>query len=303
MGQDTILINRGKQILLSSKDKYAYKLIIPALIIFFISLICPLIFSLFLSFYKWKLTDISLKQFIFIKNYVSLLSDSEVIYSLIRTLKFTTLAVGLEIILGIGIALLLNLEIKGRRLIRVIILIPMMLSDAVVALMWRLILNLEQGILNYLLSMLGITPIFWLGKELSLYSIIFVEIWMFTPFVVLLVLASLQAIPQEIIEASKVDGANSIQRFFRIIFPMIRPVVLVALIFRTIFALRCFSLPWVLTGGGPANATNFVGIELYRQGFIYLNIGKASALSWILVLITMALALLYIKSLSRESIS
>ena len=289
--------------MLSSKDKYAYKLIMPALILFFIVLICPLIFSLFLSFYKWKLTDIGPKPFIFIKNYVRLFSDSEVIYSLIRTLKFVALSVGLEIILGIGIALLLNLKIKSRNLIRVIILIPMMLSSSVVALMWRLILDAQQGILNYLLFKLGITPIFWFAKELALYSLIFIEVWMFTPFVVLLVLAALQVIPQEIIEASKVDGANSVQRFFRITFPMIRPAVSVVLVFRTMFALRSFALPWILTDGGPANATNLIGIELYKLAFSYYDIGKASALSWILVLITMALSLFYIRIISRESIS
>lgn len=287
---------------LLKKDRYAYGLIIPSLIVLFVVLFVPLLFSFYVSWFKWSLVGDVDKHFVGISNFVKLLTDAEVINSLRVTFIFVSVSIALEFALGIPIALLLNRPFKGCNLVRVIIFIPMMLSPTVVALMWRLILHAERGILNYILSFFGVGIIVWVGSKLALPTLIFIEVWMQTPFVILMVLAGLQAIPVHIIEASRVDGVNRWQQLVFIELPMIQPVLLVALIFRTMFALRNFPLPWVLTKGGPGNATNVMGIELYRRAFRYFEMGSAAALSWILVAVTAVVSLVYIKMMTREAV-
>jgi len=286
---------------LGSKDKYAYKLIIPSMICLFVILIVPLMFTLFLSVYKWNLIGDS-REFVGIKNFLDILSDKEVIHSLKITFIFVFVSVSVEFILGIAIALLLNRPFRGCNIVRVIMLLPMMISPTVVSLAWRLILNSERGVLNYLLILLNLNPQIWLGKDLAFPTIIAIEIWINTPFVLLMVLAGLQAVPEELMDATLVDGANWWQILTKVTFPIIKPVIMVAFIFRTIFAFRNFALPWVLTAGGPANRTNVFSIELYRQAFSYYQIGNSSAMSLILVVITVILSIFYIRMLSRESL-
>jgi len=286
---------------LGSKDKYAYKLIIPSIIYLFVILIVPLMFTLFLSTYNWNLIGDS-REFVGIKNFLNILSDKEVIHSFKLTFIFVFVSVSVEFILGTAIALLLNRPFKGYNIVRVIMLIPMMISSTIVSLAWRLILHSERGVLNYLLILLGLDSQIWLGRDLAFPTIIAIEIWMSTPFITLMVLAGLQAVPEELMDAALVDGANWWQRLTKVTFPIIKPVVMVAFIFRTMFALRNFALPWVLTAGGPANRTNVFSIELYRQAFSYYQIGNSSAMSLILVVITVILSIFYIRLMSRESL-
>ena len=284
---------------LGPKDRYAYKLIAPSIIYLFFILIVPLMFSLFLSSYDWSLIG-NLRKFVGLNNYLKILSDKEVIHSLIITLVFVFVSVSVEFILGLGIALLLNQPFKGEKIIRVILLLPMMISPTIVALGWRLILNSEKGVLNYLITLLGIHPQVWLGPDLALPTIIAVEIWISTPFFMLIILAALKSIPESLIEAAIVDGANWWQRLTKVTLPMIRSITMVAFVFRTMFALRNFDLPWVLTSGGPANRTNVFSIELYRQAFSYYQIGNAAAMSWILLVITIIISIFYIKIIERQ---
>ena len=288
---------------LEKKDKYAYKLIAPGVIILFLVLIVPLLFSLYISFYKWSLIGNEAKHFIGLKNFIKVLTNSEVLHSLKVTGIYVGFSVVLQFILGLGIALVLNRPFKGYKIVRVISLVPMMISPTIVALIWRLILHPQKGVLNYILILLGFEPKVWLGSGLALSVLICIETWMFTPFVVLMILAGLQSVPQDIIEASLVDGANWWQRLTKITLPMLRPVIMVTLIFRTMFALRNFSLPWVLTAGGPGNVTNVVAIELYKRAFRYYDLGESSSLSWILVIITVIMSVIYIKITVRESVS
>ena len=288
---------------LEKKDKYAYKLIAPGVMILFLVLIVPLLFSLYISLFKWSLIGTEAKHFIGLKNFIKVLTDSEVLHSLKVTGIYVGFSVVIQFILGLGIALVLNRPFKGCNTIRVISLIPMMISPTVIALIWRVILHSENGVLNYVLILLGFEPKVWLASRLALPVLICIEIWIFTPFFILMILAGLQSVPQEIIEASLVDGANWWQRLTKITLPMIGPVIMVALIFRTMFALRNFPLPWVLTAGGPGNATNVVAIELYKRAFRYYTLGEASSVSWILVIITAIISVIYIKIMARESVS
>ena len=281
--------------IISAKDRYAYKYIFPALVYMVLVLFIPLVFSFVTSFFKWDLIGDLTKRFVGLKNYKKILSDEETLNSFKVTFQFLFWTVLLEMVFGYFIAIFLNRKFLGNKIVRVIILIPMMLSPTIVALMWKIIFNGDHGIANYLIeSLLGPGHgVVWFSKDNALKCVIFVDVWLNTPFVALMVLAGLQEIPTEFIEAADVDGANVYQKNRYIIIPSLRQVLLVAVIFRTTFNLRQFPLPWIMTAGGPANATNIFGIELYRQAFSFYHIGYSSALSWLLIMITFGFSVLY----------
>lgn len=287
-----------------SDQRYAMRYIWPSLIYLGVVLLIPLLFSVVASFTKWELMPPSDVKFIGLDNYVKLFQDAEVRASAVTTLKYLFFSVSLQMVLGFLIAAFLNVEFRGCKFVRVVVLLPMMLSPTIIALTWKLILNYDRGVLNYLLTQLfgqGAAQV-WLGRDWAFRTLIFVEVWSNTPFVVLMILAGLQAIPVDVMEAAAIDGASRVQRTFRVVIPMMRHIILVALIFRTTFALRDFPLPWVLTAGGPANLTNIFGIELYKQAFKYYHIGYSSALSWILILLTFGFSILYTRiTLKKET--
>jgi multiple sugar transport system permease protein len=294
---------REKIVSWGQRESYAYRLIAPSILVLLAVLVVPLLFSLYMSFHKWNLIGDVSRDFYGIRNYIRVLRNPEVIHSLKVTAIFVIAGVGLEFALGMAIALMLNRPFYGYNVVRVIMMLPMMISPAIIALGWRVILDPTKGIVNYLFYLMGLPMQTWLSTEAALVVLIGIEVWMHTPFVVLMILAGLQAIPEEVSEAALIDGANWWQRFTRVIVPMIQPVIMVALIFRTMFALRNFPLPWVLTSGGPANATNVFGIELYRQAFSYYYLGMASAMSWILVFITAFMSIFYFRLTFRESVA
>jgi multiple sugar transport system permease protein len=259
-------------------------------------LLLPLAFSVVASLMKWTLVPRNLK-WLGVGNYTKIFQDTGFWHSMGLTLRFTTLSVGLEMLLGFLIAMFLNTDFRGCKFVRVVVLLPMMLSPTVIALVFKLMLNYDRGIVNEIVTALfGATAKqVWLGKDLAFYSVLVVDVWINTSFVVLNVLAGLQSVSVDIMEASVIDGANAWQRATRITIPLIKPILLVALIFRTTFALRSFPIAYVLTGGGPANYTQFYALELYKQAFTKYNVGYASALSWILILITFGLSVAYTK--------
>ena len=285
-------------------QRYAMRYIWPSLIYLGVVLLIPLLFSVVASFTKWELMPPSGVKFIGLDNYIKLFQNAEARASAVVTLKYLLFSVSLQMILGFLIAAFLNVDFRGCKFVRVVVLLPMMLSPTIIALAWKLILNYDRGVLNYLLTEIlgqGAAQV-WLGKDWAFRTLIFVEVWSNTPFVVMMILAGLQAIPTDVMEAAAIDGASRVQRTFRIVIPMMRHIILVALIFRTTFALRDFPLPWVLTAGGPANLTNIFGIELYKQAFKYYHLGYSSALSWILILLTFGFSILYTKiTLKKEN--
>ncbi len=281
-------------------NRYAMRYIYPAFAMLGIVLLLPLGFSVVASFMKWNLIPQSIKWEGF-GNYIKILQDSKIWHSVGLTLRFTVLSVTIEMVLGFLVASFLNIDFKGNKIVRVIVLLPMMLSPTVIALCWKLILNFDRGVLNQILaSFFGFSSKqVWLGKDWAFISVLFVDIWINTSFVILNVLAGLQSVPTDIIEASKIDGANASQRTFGIVIPVIKPVLLVALIFRTTFALRNFPLVYVLTGGGPANYTQMYALELYKEAFGKYHIGYASAMSWLLILVTFLLSIAYTRITMR----
>lgn len=268
--------------------------IYPALFMLGLVLLIPLIFSLVTSLMRWNLVPRRIK-WVGLNNYVKIFKDPEVWHSIKLTMQFTVLSVSIEMVLGVLIALFLNIDFRGCKFVRVVVLLPMMLSPTVIAMVFKLMLNYDRGVINQVLAAVfgnGAKQV-WLGKEWAFWVVLFVDVWINTSFVVLNVLAGLQAVSVDIVEAAVIDGANAFQRATRITIPLIKPVLLVAIIFRTTFALRNFPIAYVLTGGGPANYTQFFALELYKEAFTKYNVGYASALSWLLIVITFVMSVMY----------
>ncbi|HBF37843.1 MAG TPA: sugar ABC transporter permease [Firmicutes bacterium] len=272
--------------------------LLPTLFILAVILIWPLCVSLKMSFFHWELARPDLgRPFVWFENYIQAFTDDDVIHSLNISAFFVIISLAFELIFGFIAAFLLAQKVKGIGVFRVLILLPMMLPDVVVGLMWKLLFDSRNGIINYFLSLLGIPQQIWMGANLAFPLIIMAEVWQQTSFFALILLAGLQAIPEELYEASKIDGATYWQELRYITLPILKPVMLVALIFRTMFTMRVFAPIWVLTGGGPGNATNLLSLKIYQEGFSYYNMGYAAALSWILLILTVIITYAYIKVL------
>lgn len=281
----------------------AYMLLVPAIVTLVCVLVAPLVYNLWLSLHEYNLLRPARGGFVGLGNYFSILSDPAHLSSLWLTVRFTAITVLCEIVLGTALALLLNLSFPGNHMVRTLVLLPMLISEVVAGLSWRLMFHTEFGLLNFLIGLVGIPPQVWLGHDLSLTSVMIVEIWQNTPFVTLIMLAGLQTVPRELIEASRIDGATRWQRFTQVVMPLMIPILLLALVFRTMFTLRVFTPVWVLTGGGPADSTLVIGVDIYRTAFRYYEMGSAATLSIILLVVTLMITLVYMRLLRREALS
>lgn len=279
-------------------------LIAPAAIIMGVITLYPLIRSFWISLHNWDLMKPGLGHpFLGVENYLYILKDVKFWQSVQITLIFVAGAVIIEIALGLALALLLNRDFWGRNVVRMLALLPWAIPAVVNGIMWKWILNPSYGSLNGLLYSMGIIKeyIVWLGDpKLSLFVVILADVWKETPFIMLLFLAALQAIPKDLYEAAMVDGSNAFQSLFRITIPLISPTLFVALSLRTIWALKSFDLIYTLTAGGPSGGTTVVGYYTYLKTFINLNLGRGAAVAYLMTLVIGVLVVIYQKALYRE---
>lgn len=279
--------------------------IMPTMALLIVMNIFPLLWSLVLSFSKYSAIGSKSPDFIGTRNYTKILSDPNVWKYFTTTAYFVVLAVSAQFVIGFGLALLLNREFKGKGLVTTLILIPMMLSPVVVGLFWRFILDPSWGLMNYLLSLLpGFSSkarnIMWLTKPgMAVFSLVIIDTWMWSPFMMLLSLAGLSAIPKYLYEAAEIDRASTWFKFRHITFPLVAPLLLIALLFRTMDAFKLFDLVYIVTEGGPGTATETVSMNLYRQAFRNWNTGESCALAYVLLIIIIALSNIYIKYLNK----
>ncbi len=275
--------------------------ILPAFLVLGVILLYPLGYSFWLSFHQWLLR--TFRQgvpFIGFENYIKVFSNADFLNSLRVTFTFVIFAIAIEFVLGMGLALLLNHDLKGKGFIRSMILLPMMCTNVVIGLTWRLLLNYEFGLVNYYLSVLGLNRVEWLSKpSVAMPAILMVDVWNTTSFVALLLLSGLQALPEEPYEAARIDGASGWQTFIYLTLPLLRQTILVALLWRVIDTFRIFDVIYLLTAGGPARATETVSIYVYRYGFQSFNLGYASAASYIMILIMLVIAAILARSMGR----
>jgi multiple sugar transport system permease protein len=282
--------------------------ILPTLVFLILWNIFPLLYSLYLSFTKYSHSGKLPPIWIGTENYQVLLSDPKVWHAFAVTGMYALLSVSGQAVIGFGLALLLRAKFKASGLLTTLILIPMMLSPVVVGVFWKLIFNPLYGIFNPLTdTILG--PLFtvlsqqwppiWL-KDHALLAVVIVDVWMWSPFVMLLCLSGLKAIPDYLYEAALVDRASPWRQFWRITLPSVAPLLLLAVLFRTIEALKAFDVVMGVTGGGPGNVTETVPIQLYRLVFQgQAQTGRASALAYIMLIVIIAVSNVYIWYLNR----
>lgn len=272
-------------------------LALPSMLIIFGVLVVPILYSLFLSFHDLVLST-GEYEFVGLKHYITMFSDASFRTSIGLTLLFTVLTVSAEIVLGIALALVLNQEFKGRGLVRGLMILPWALPSVVNAIMWQWIFNANYGVLNALLTQLGIIDSYqvWLGKPTSAFiCVLFANIWKETPYVVLLTIAALANISKDMYESAAIDGSNPWHSFWKITLPLIKPVVLILLITKTIWALQTFDLVYIMTKGGPMAITEFVTYYIQKTSFKFLKYGYGSAMSYILSMVCFALTYAYIQ--------
>ncbi|HEY7783670.1 MAG TPA: sugar ABC transporter permease [Pyrinomonadaceae bacterium] len=236
-------------------------------------------------------------------NFTRLFSDQFFLAALAHTFFYAAGALTLEFLLGLVLALLLNHQFRGRRFFRAGLLIPMMLPTVVVGVIWRLMLNANFGAVNGTLRSFGLdtTNLTWTSSpKLAMLSVIVADVWQWTPFMFLILLAGLQAIPQEPYEAARIDGSSPWQTFRHITLPLLKPAILVALLLRTMDLLRAFDQIFILTEGGPGFATETISLYIYRSAFRFSDFGYAAAMSFALLLLTNIISALYIRVLQTS---
>lgn len=286
----------------SMRRTMPYLLLAPTVAIVGVVLVYPMASTVRRSFHSWPFAEPGNMTFVGLDNYRALAdSSSTFIPALAFTAGFTLACLVLEFGLAIAGALLLDRINRGRSLLASIVIAPYMVAPIAVGLVWRLMLTRDIGLANYLLSFVGLDPVNWLGSTAgAIASTIIAETWMSMPFTMLILLAGLTSIPEDVVEAGQADGASEPQLFRYIVVPLLMPSIAVALIFSTIFKLRVFDLVLTLTGGGPGDDTTPLGLMVQRMFFRYFEGGVASAVSVVLLFLGGAISVLYVRYVYRE---
>ena len=274
-----------------------YLFLSPWILGFLIFLVGPMVASIYLSLTEYKV--IKAPVWIGLANYVRMFSDELFYHSMKVTVTYTALSVPLGIVAALGVAVLLNQRIVASGLFRTIFYLPSVISGVAVAIVFAWIFNFRFGILNYFLSLVGIPGPNWLGHpRWTLWAFVLMSLWGIGGNVIIF-LAALQGVPVPLYEAAKIDGAGNWRRFWAITLPMISPAILFVLVMGVIGTFQTFTQSYVMTGGGPANATLFYLLYLYRNAFNWFEMGYASALAWVLFLVIMVCTLLLWRSSAR----
>jgi multiple sugar transport system permease protein len=254
--------------------------ILPAVAFVLVMMVFPIVYTVRLSFFNWSMSAVQPPVWVGLENYTQLFTaDPRFTDALVRTFGFTIGAVGVEMVLGVLIALLLNKPFRGNNMVKTLILLPMVATPVAMGMAWLLMLEPTIGVVNAFLRMLGLAPQPWLAsQQQALPSLMLVDIWEWTPMVALIALAGLASLPEEPIEAAIVDGAGPLQRFWHVLLPLLAPTLIVAMLLRSIDALKTFDIIYTMTQGGPGFATETLNIYSYVQGFSYFQMGKASSL-------------------------
>lgn len=259
----------------------------PAVIALFLIVIIPIGYNLYLSSTKWTI-GLGQPRFIGIGNFVDLLSDERVLNGVKVMVYFSGLSLSLEVVLGLLIALYLNREFKGSEIVQAIYIFPFAATPVAVALIWRVMLNPEIGVMNYLLKSVGLPGSLWVSSPQTVIpALVLVDVWKWTPMITLIVLAGLKSLPHEPYEAAQIDGANALQIFWYITLPLIRPVLIAALMLRSLDNLKEFDMIYTITQGGPGIASETLYLYSYTVGFSFFKAGYGSALMVVVFLIVL----------------
>jgi multiple sugar transport system permease protein len=259
----------------------------PAVIALFLIVIIPIGYNLYLSSTKWTI-GLGQPRFIGLGNFIDLLTDERVLNGMKVMVYFSGLSLSLEVALGLLIALYLNREFKGSEIVQAIYIFPFAATPVAVALIWRIMLNPEIGVMNYLLKSVGLPGSLWVSSPQTVIpALVLVDVWKWTPMITLIVLAGLKSLPHEPYEAAQIDGANALQIFWYITLPLIRPVLIAALMLRSLDNLKEFDMIYTITQGGPGIASETLYLYSYTVGFSFFKAGYGSALMVVVFLIVL----------------
>ena len=272
--------------------------VLPTMAMMLVIFGIPLAFSFYLSFQGWSPEQaLFAGNFTGTANYEDLLTDPQFLKSLSVTFIYTAITVASELGCGLGIALLLNIDLPWIGLFRTALVVPMMITPIVAALCWKLLLDPDHGVVNYWIG----SHIVWLGRpDTALLSVMVVNLWQNAPYVAVLLLAGLRSLPSEPVEAASIDGASRWQVFWHVTLPLLRPYILVALLLRTIFEFRAFDNIYVMTSGGPANATMTLSMFTYLASFVRFDLSLGAAASWLMLAMCLLLCLFFIAVIRRR---
>ena len=272
-----------------------YLLSLPALLVC-IGILIPFFTSVYYSLLRYRLNLPMLKGFIWFQNYIDLFSDAGFWNTVRVSLLYTVLTVGVELVLGLLIAILLRKQTRINNLISILLLLPLMTAPAIAALMWKLMTNPNFGILSYFVQSLGVGNFKWASDpSTALFTVVLVDVWVYTPFIMILLLAGLRSLPQQPFEAAALDGVPRQFVFFRITLPMLTPYIITAALFRLLDSIQQFDIIYPMTQGGPGDTLLVFQVRAYLEFYTYTNIGRSAALLIILWAITFALSNVFIK--------
>jgi len=280
-------------------------LLLPLLIFVVVVAIYPLVFSFRISLFDYRLTDPNQKQtFVGFANYIQAFSDPVVLSSLKTTMIYVLGTVGLELVIGLGLAILMSGESRIYQIMRSFLIMPMAIPPLVVGLVWKALYNADFGVIPYYMKVLGINP----GRgplaelKLAMPAVILIDLWQWTPLLMVIFLAGLKSLPTEPYEAAVVDGASRWQSFWYITLPLLKPTVLVALLLRTMQSFKVFDTIYATTAGGPGSATTVLNFHIYTVGMTFFDMGYAAALANILLLVIAILSVIYVMVLERQQL-
>ena len=274
---------------------------LPAGLMMFMFFLIPAVKLIVDSFFKYNIADISQKSFIGLKNYMDVFTSEKFALCVANTVKYVVGAVGIEFMFGLLLALMLNVGFKGSQIMRTLMLTPLMMAPLVSGLVWKYLLSDQFGIINWGLCRLGILDnahaIMWLSDpKVSLISCILADVWLNTPFIMLVLLAGLQGIDPTYYEAAQIDGASTIKLFYHITLPLLRPNIVIVLLIRVIDALRSFDVIWAMTQGGPNFSSEVISTYIYKSNVRFGQVGEASAMAVIFMIVLLLLAWFFMKN-------
>ena len=276
---------------------------VPTIIFVLAMVLFPIIYTLVLSFHSWRMSANIPWEYVGLQNYIDLFSDSRFPMAIGRTFIFTAIALTIEMILGIGIALFLNRRFFGKNFVKTAFLIPMVATPVAIGMVWKLMYDPNIGILDYILKSMGMPTVNFLGdSNIALYSLIVVDIWEWTPQVMLIVLAGITSISTEPFESAMVDGATPWQVTWHITLPLLRPTIFTAFLLRLIDVLQTFDIMYSMTQGGPGYATETMNILSYRQAFEFMQFGSASSMLIVFFVVVMVIAAITVKIKSKMEV-
>ena len=264
----------------------------PAVAVMAVACLVPLLSALQLGFYDWSLgTPWGEAKWVGTEAFVAAFKDAAVWRSLVTTLIFAAVCVVAEMLLGIALALALEGDVRGMAFFRTLFILPMMIAPIAVGLTWRYLFDAQFGLLNAIIGVLGMAPVGWLAQENTAFiAIVIADIWQWTPFVFIMMIAALAGVDGAVIEASRIDGANWWQMTFRVKLPMVMHVIAITLMMRLIDAFRVLEVIYVLTFGGPGDSTEILALHIYKTAFIGQQLGVAAAISVLLLVVVAALS-------------